>query len=197
MTFVTLKSQAQLDAQTLHRVRDHLVRDRTSLMNQVKNLLLERGHVVSQGRSRLPLRLKVLLEEEAGELSGRMRALVADVCARWRKLPSATPARSPGGETGGMAGPGSSAGHHGWPAPAARDYQAGQQVPAQDADPGCPSLDADAPEESSTRLGAWLRSLLAHAHANKAVVALAAKVARTVWALLRHEAVYEAAPMAA
>ena len=35
--------------QTLHRVRDRLVGDRTSLMNQIRSLLLERGHVVAQG----------------------------------------------------------------------------------------------------------------------------------------------------
>ena len=34
MRFVTLKSEDQLDMQTLHRVRDRLVGDRTSLMNQ-------------------------------------------------------------------------------------------------------------------------------------------------------------------
>ena len=53
MRFVTLKSEAQLDIQTLHRVRDQLVRDRTSLMNQVRSLLLERGHIAPQGRARL------------------------------------------------------------------------------------------------------------------------------------------------
>ena len=37
----------------------------------------------------------------------------------------------------------------------------------------------------------------AWAHANTAVVALAAKMARTVWALLRHERVYEPAAVAA
>ncbi|GMA80326.1 hypothetical protein GCM10025880_67430 [Methylorubrum aminovorans] len=51
--------------------------------------------------------------------------------------------------------------------------------------------------QSETRLGQWLRGLLARAHANTAVVALAAKMARTVWALLRHERVYEAAVIAA
>lgn len=66
MRFVTLKSEAQLDLQTLHRVRDQLVRDRTSLMNQVRSLLLERGHVVPQGRSRLAIRLQALLEDDAG-----------------------------------------------------------------------------------------------------------------------------------
>ena len=51
--------------------------------------------------------------------------------------------------------------------------------------------------KSDTRLGAWLRGLLARAHDNIAVVALAAKMARIVWALLRHERTYEAAAMRA
>ncbi len=36
MRFVELKSQAQLDMQTLHRVRDRLIGERTSLMNQIR-----------------------------------------------------------------------------------------------------------------------------------------------------------------
>jgi hypothetical protein len=35
MRFVTPKSQEQLDMQTLHRARDRMVRERTSLMNHV------------------------------------------------------------------------------------------------------------------------------------------------------------------
>ena len=46
---------------------------------------------------------------------------------------------------------------------------------------------------SDTRLGAWLRALLARSHPNTAVVALAAKMARIVWALLHHGRSYEAA----
>ena len=48
-----------------------------------------------------------------------------------------------------------------------------------------------------THMGAWLRGLLARSHANTVVVALAAKMARIVWALLRHERSYEAVPKAA
>src|SRR5436190_19435023 len=36
MRFVTLKSEEQLDMQTLHRARDQAVRERTSLMNQLR-----------------------------------------------------------------------------------------------------------------------------------------------------------------
>jgi transposase len=53
MRFVELKSEEQLDVQTLHRVRDRLVGERTSLINQIRSLLLERGHFVAQGHARL------------------------------------------------------------------------------------------------------------------------------------------------
>jgi transposase len=53
MRFVALKSEAQLDVQLLHRVRDRLVGQRTSLINQMRSILLERGIVVPQGRRSL------------------------------------------------------------------------------------------------------------------------------------------------
>ena len=43
MRFVELKSQDQLDMQTLHRARDRLVGERTALINQLRAILLERG----------------------------------------------------------------------------------------------------------------------------------------------------------
>ena len=49
MRFVALKTEAQLDVQILHRVRDRLVGQRTALINQMRSLLLERGIVVAQG----------------------------------------------------------------------------------------------------------------------------------------------------
>lgn len=73
MRFVELKSQAQLDIQTLHRVRDRLIGERTSLMNQIRSVLLERGHIVPQGKARLALRLTELLAEPAVNLSSRIR----------------------------------------------------------------------------------------------------------------------------
>jgi len=51
--------------------------------------------------------------------------------------------------------------------------------------------------QSDTYLGRWLRGLLARSHVNTTVVALAAKKARIVWALLRHGQVYEPAAVAA
>ena len=43
--------------------------------------------------------------------------------------------------------------------------------------------------KTDTAIGHWLRGLLARSHGNVVVVALAVKMARTVWALLRHERV--------
>jgi hypothetical protein len=63
MRFVALKTEAQLDVQVLHRVRDRLVGQRTSLMNQIRSILLERGVVVAQGRRKLLDTLAALSSE--------------------------------------------------------------------------------------------------------------------------------------
>lgn len=49
----------------------------------------------------------------------------------------------------------------------------------------------------ATRMGAWLRDLLARAHPNVVVVALAAKLARIVWAVLRREENFDPGALAA
>ncbi len=87
MRFVALKSEAQLDMQTLHRVRDQLVGERTALMNQIQAILLERGHIVPQGRAKLAASLNTLLDPDtAADITPRMRSLVADVRERWKSL---------------------------------------------------------------------------------------------------------------
>jgi transposase len=86
MRFVELKTEEQLDIQTLHRVRDRLVGERTSLTNQIRSLLLERGRIVAQGHARLRLLLRDLLDDGAEALSARMTFLLADMRARWDDL---------------------------------------------------------------------------------------------------------------
>jgi hypothetical protein len=84
--FVALKSEEQLDMQTLHRARDQAVRERTSLMNQLRAVLLERGVVVPQGRAKLRLRVTELLRQATEELSARIRLLIEDMLTRWQAL---------------------------------------------------------------------------------------------------------------
>src|SRR6195952_271124 len=86
MRFVELKSETQLDMQSLHRARDRLVGERTALINQLRAILLERGITVPQGRRKLEVYLETLLAEEGGPLSPRTRLLVEDERAEWREL---------------------------------------------------------------------------------------------------------------
>lgn len=50
MRFVPIKTDDQLDLQSLHRVRERWVMRRTAVVNQIRGLLLERGIVLRKGR---------------------------------------------------------------------------------------------------------------------------------------------------
>ena len=81
MRFVELKSAEQLDMQSLHRVRDRLVSERTALINQLPADLLERSFTAPQGRRKLAYALAILLDEtdeqsSGATLSSRTHALV-------------------------------------------------------------------------------------------------------------------------
>jgi transposase len=86
MRFVELKSEAQLDMQSLHRARDRLVGERTALINQLRAFLMERGITAPQGRRKLEVFLKELEAMEQTGLSPRTRVLVEDMRAEWREL---------------------------------------------------------------------------------------------------------------
>lgn len=232
MRFVELKSEEQLDVQTLHRVRDRLVGERTSLTNQIRSLLLERGHIVAQGHAKLRHKLNELLDSSTETLSSRMAFLLEDMFSRWADLDRrikafdaefAAMARSderarrltgiPGigalNATALVAAVGNAATFS-----KGRDLAAWLGlVPRQSTTGGKPRLlgitkrgsrylrkmliqgaRAAMPVVSreDTATGRWLRALLARTHPNVAVVALAAKMARTAWALLHHGRSYEA-----
>jgi transposase len=79
MRFVPIKSDDQLDLQSLHRVRERWVMRRTSLINQVRGLLLERGITVQKGRKYLEAVLPTILADDNGRLSGVVRLLLAQL----------------------------------------------------------------------------------------------------------------------
>jgi transposase len=237
MRFVALKSEAQLDQQTLHRARSRLVNSRTRLMNQLRAILLERGITVAKGRRALGLALGELLADETAILSPRVRDLVDEMGREWAELDAriaeldrefvetarnSAPARRlatiPGigalnataltaaiGEAEDFA--------------SARDLAAWLGlVPRQTTTGGKARLGgitkrgnvylrtllihgarAALPglSRGETPLGAWLRGLLERAHPNVVVVALAAKLARIAWAVLRSGADYDRCAMRA
>ena len=87
MRFVDLKSQEQLDMQTLHRARDRLVGERTALINQLRAILLERGIVFPRGRSKFEGELAILIDDNQGAaLSPRVVKLICDMRTQWSEL---------------------------------------------------------------------------------------------------------------
>ncbi|HEY0942825.1 MAG TPA: IS110 family transposase [Steroidobacter sp.] len=86
MRFVTVKSNEQLDLQALHRIRERLVRQRTSIINQIRAFLIEYGLAVKEGRAALRRELPSMLENPENGLSDRMRQLVDRLRSHWKYL---------------------------------------------------------------------------------------------------------------
>lgn len=86
MRFVPIKTQDQLDLQALHRVRDRLMQRRTSLINQLRAFLLERGITVRAGVAPLRRRIPELLQTVEELLSVRMAAIIQQLVAEWRSI---------------------------------------------------------------------------------------------------------------
>jgi transposase len=233
MRFIELKSEEQLDTQTLHRARDRLVGERTALINQLRAILLERGLVVPKGRRKLEQCLATLDECADLSLSQRMWALIDNMRAQWRELDRriadlddefAERARMdqaarrlttiPGigvlNATALIAAIGD-----GRTFDRSRDLAAWLGlVPRQVTTGGRPRLVGITKRgnkylrkllvhgarsamtslaNSATPLGAWLRALLGRVHRNAATVALANKLARIAWAVLRGGKAFNAA----
>ena len=85
MRFVELKSESQLDVQTLHRARDRLVGERTALINQLRAVLLERGITIPQGRRKLAEHLAATLLRGSGWYRARSRPAASRV---WSASPN-------------------------------------------------------------------------------------------------------------
>lgn len=63
MRFVPVKTLRQQDLQSLHRARDRLVAQRTSLINHTRGLLAEYGVVLPKGAARFAFRARVAMTE--------------------------------------------------------------------------------------------------------------------------------------
>lgn len=86
MTFVAIKSEAQLDLQAIHRARERLVQERTRLVNQARGFLMERGVRLAQGRHAFQRALRDLIGEGAGELSSRMAGMLHEMARELEAL---------------------------------------------------------------------------------------------------------------
>jgi transposase len=240
MRFVELKSAGQLDMQSLHRVRDRLVSERTALINQLRAVLLERGITAPQGRRKLDQALASLLDEPdrgSPALSPRMCALVADMRAEWAEFDRriaryddefAAVAKTDAAARRLATIPGIgvlnatalvAAIGDGRTFARGRDLAAWLGlVPRQATTGGRPKLLGISKRgnkylrkllihgarsalpsllASATPLGDWLRGLMGRVHKNAATVALANKLARIAWAVLRRAEAFDATRLAA
>jgi transposase len=232
MRFVPLKNEAQLDLQTIHRVRQRLVGRRTALVNQLRAILLERGITVAQGRRVLERRLVGILANDQGGLSPRIRHLIEDMRTEWRELDRRIgefdaeltsiareddacrrlfeiPGIGPLNATALVAAAGNGAAFDkgrdmsAWLGLVPREHSTGgkqrlfgiskrgnkylRTLLIHGARAALPHL-----EKRPDALGIWLRGLLARAHRNVVVVALANKLARIAWAVMSSQRRYAA-----
>ena len=86
MRFVPVKTEDQLDLQAVHRVRDRLVARRTSVINQIRAFLLERGISFRKGPASLRRQMPEILEDAGARLSTRMRRLLDFLWQEWKGL---------------------------------------------------------------------------------------------------------------
>lgn len=75
MTFVPIKTDPQMQIQSIHRVRTYFVRQRTGLMNMIRGLLLELGIAIPKSRTALLKKLIVLSDTENNQLDTINKAL--------------------------------------------------------------------------------------------------------------------------
>ena len=86
MKFVATETAGQLDLQTLHRVQEPLVSQRTGIINQTRAFLLERGIAVRHGMRFLRAELPMILATRSDVLSPRMLRIIEELTSDWRRL---------------------------------------------------------------------------------------------------------------
>jgi transposase len=84
MRFVPLKTIEQQELQSLHRMRDRLIVQRTALINHTRGLLAEYGHVIPVGASRFRLQIEDIVE--TAELSGLAKDLFGKLIDEYHDL---------------------------------------------------------------------------------------------------------------
>jgi transposase len=79
MRYVPIKQPWQQDLQSIHRVRQRLIRNKTALTNEMRGLLMEYGITIPKGDSALIKRLPQIIAGEDDTLSGILLSLTQDL----------------------------------------------------------------------------------------------------------------------
>ena len=79
MRFVQVKQIDQIEIQTVHRIRDQLVRTRTSQINQIRAHCLEFGLTMRNGAGAFKKEFPEIVASESNDLTPTMRRLLGDL----------------------------------------------------------------------------------------------------------------------
>lgn len=83
MRFVKVKSLAQQDIQTVFRIRERVVRNRTGLVNQIRGLLSEYGVIAPKRLAQLRQTIPDALERTDSQLTVVARRMIARLHQQW------------------------------------------------------------------------------------------------------------------
>lgn len=86
MRFVPIKTVEQQSVLALHRVREALVKARTSQANQIRGLLAEFGLILPEGIEQITARVPQLIEDAQNELTGSFRLLVDMLLEHFKQI---------------------------------------------------------------------------------------------------------------
>ena len=81
MRFVQVRTTTQVDMQALHRIRDRLVRNRTSLMNQARAFCIEYGLAMRTGAGGFHSDIRRHLANNENDMTSSMRLLLNELLA--------------------------------------------------------------------------------------------------------------------
>lgn len=86
MRFVPIKEEWQQDIQSIHRMRERLVKNRTALSNQLRGLAHEYGVVLPKGVDKLRKELPLRLEDTKNELTPTIREILKEGIEEFKEL---------------------------------------------------------------------------------------------------------------
>ena len=86
MRFTQPKTEAQLDLQALHRVRQRLVSSKTAVINQSRAFLLEYGLTIGAGAAYFVRDIPNILSDETNGLTTAMRELLQELWQEYRSI---------------------------------------------------------------------------------------------------------------
>lgn len=79
MRFVPIKSVAQQDIRSLHRIRSRLVNERTGLVCQIRGILAERGIVFAKSIPRARREFPVIAQDLTNPLTPTLRTMMSEL----------------------------------------------------------------------------------------------------------------------